>query len=656
MLLTVAYPVAAWRVAPDRHPSRSDMHVRWQSSIDGRTSLLQPTLSATAHASPLVEVADPPTLPELDLSANVVGLKLQLKARGLKVSGKKAELIERLRSHAELSSQDDADLPSQAEAKELVVASASGDIAEIVDELELEADDEENSLWAKFVEEGKWDTDDGLEPDWTEFISMDFGEVVEPKGLSGARRRRSSIGIPEKRALSKEAMARIGCYGCGADLQCCEPAAAGYVEEERYVEKAARRQLRILLCNRCRAMAHGNILPAVVEGRLRSASNSNETSAYLGVGVTTPDQLRTELKPIRDQKVLAVLLVDVTDITGSFLPQIRDLIGRNPIMLIGTKSDLLPKDTVQEHFLEWMVQTLSQFIQVIDAHLVSAKTDAGMHDAMRAIMRDRRGRDVFVLGAANCGKSLFIGSFLEHSEEGRPTKLPISSSTPGTTLKLIPLDVFDGKRMLFDTPGLHLSHRLTASLLPEELKSMIPRGRIKPYTPRPETGLEGCSFFWGGLVRVDVRKAPLSARLTFVSAAGNLRVTQLCEGGVQGAADYYAAEVGRTLTPPLTQESAKDLGELEMRKRVEIDLHENEQECDISISGLGFISVGSVSSLRKGEMFTMIDVWVPKEVKVSLRPPMPVGGLPNQVEYLPDDPIQDSEMDIDETEAMETED
>ena len=53
-------------------------------------------------------------------------------------------------------------------------------------------------------------------------------------------------------------------------------------------------------------------------------------------------------------------------------------------------------------------------------------------------------------------------------------RLPISSATPGTTLRMIGVDCFDGSSMLFDTPGVHLQHRLSALLLPDELKAILP--------------------------------------------------------------------------------------------------------------------------------------------------------------------------------------
>ena len=175
-----------------------------------------------------------------------------------------------------------------------------------------------------------------LEPDWEQFVPDDGANPNLKK-----RRQRAEKGLAKPMKPSKVAKHRVACYGCGADLQTEAPAAAGYVEPDRYQLKAQHRQLKLLLCRRCRALSHGDILPAVVEGRLKTAvpdptapavdesieagSATAERGVY-GIGVTTPEELRAELRPLRDQKILAVLLVDVTDVTGSFLPRVRDLI------------------------------------------------------------------------------------------------------------------------------------------------------------------------------------------------------------------------------------------------------------------------------------------------------------------------------------------
>lgn len=56
-----------------------------------------------------------------------------------------------------------------------------------------------------------------------------------------------------------------------------------------------------------------------------------------GQTLVTPEQLRLQLAGIREQRALVVLLVDLLDASGSFLARLRDLTGRNPVVLIGTK-------------------------------------------------------------------------------------------------------------------------------------------------------------------------------------------------------------------------------------------------------------------------------------------------------------------------------
>lgn len=411
------------------------------------------------------------------------------------------------------------------------------------------------------------------------------------------------------------------CYGCGAELQCDLEGAAGFLDPEKYELKARHRQLRKQLCTRCTQMSGGAILPAVVEGRLRGAGEA---------GVTTPEELRGELLHLRQRKVLVVLLVDLTDVAGSFLARVRDMIGGNPVILLGTKTDLLPKGTSVDEACQWFGDLLSPKINMISAHLLSARTGDGLADAARSVIAQRKGRDIYILGAANTGKSLFIRKFLETALGIQPKRLPISCSTPGTTLRTIAIDCFEGGSKLYDTPGVHLQHRMSAQLLPDELKTLMPRGRMKPYTLSPPP-LPGSTVFWGGLVRLDVLEAPPTLTLTFCGF--NLNVAELPPGA--DAAAEYAAQAGLTLTPPLTRESALDLGDLQLRRSVELHLEPLQQSADICVSGLGWISVGALPILRQKSrdgvlMTAKFDVWVPRGVEVSLRSPMPIGGLPSQ--------------------------
>lgn len=73
-----------------------------------------------------------------------------------------------------------------------------------------------------------------------------------------------------------------------------------------------------------------------------------------------------------------VLLVDLLDIPGSFLNTIRNIIGQNPIILIGTKFDLLPKNTDPKNIIEWLGDYAdSKKLTVLDIKIISSKKNIG---------------------------------------------------------------------------------------------------------------------------------------------------------------------------------------------------------------------------------------------------------------------------------------
>jgi nitric-oxide synthase len=88
---------------------------------------------------------------------------------------------------------------------------------------------------------------------------------------------------------------------------------------------------------------------------------------------------------------------------------VRDLAGRNPLLLVGTKLDLLPKGTDALAVADWLgAQAAFRRVAPLGVHLVSGRSGEGMAEAAGALRRARLGRDVFVVGAANVGKSAFV--------------------------------------------------------------------------------------------------------------------------------------------------------------------------------------------------------------------------------------------------------
>uniref|UniRef100_A0A7C9AVG5 Nitric-oxide synthase (NADPH) n=1 Tax=Opuntia streptacantha TaxID=393608 RepID=A0A7C9AVG5_OPUST len=431
------------------------------------------------------------------------------------------------------------------------------------------------------------------------------------------------------------------CYGCGAPLQTQEVDSPGYVDPDTYELKKKHHQLRTILCGRCQLLSHGHMITAV-------GGHGGYTG---GKQFITAEQLRDKLSHLRHEKALIVKLVDIVDFNGSFLSRVRELTGANPIILVVTKIDLLPKGTDLNCVGDWVVEgTMKKKLNVLSVHLTSSKSLVGIAGVVAEIQKEKKGRDVYILGSANVGKSAFINAVLKMMGEKDPAAAaaqkykPIQSAVPGTTLGPIQIDAFFGGGKLFDTPGVHLHHRQAAVIHSDDLPVLAPRSRLKGLSlPNPQAlhpnnkesissshGLEGSSIFWGGLVRVDVLKVLPGTRLTFYGP----KALQIHVVPTEEADEFYEKEVGVLLTPPTGKERAENWAGLGTERQLRLRFDDIERPaCDVAISGLGWIAVEPASrdfniadsNVKPPSYELNLNVHVPKPVEIFVRPPMPVG-------------------------------
>jgi nitric-oxide synthase len=436
---------------------------------------------------------------------------------------------------------------------------------------------------------------------------------------------------------SEPSTPKASCYGCGVGLQVDDSLAPGFVEIERLELKRRHRQQNTLLCARCQALSNGAMIPGVADfQQLKSAADASSPSlGFNAKALATPDQLRDQLKEVRSSRALVVLLVDLLDASGSLLGRVRDLVGGNPIIAIGTKADLLPAGFDTDEVEEWLIGALAfKKISVDSVHIVSARTGDGVAQAVGALRRARLGRDVYVMGAANVGKSSFVRSLVKDMSSmrsrqydplapGAAKHLPVESAMPGTTLRTIPLQVFSSGGTLYDTPGLHLHHRVPHILSPQENKELHPRKRLRGFVTPPidqpgsETEEEPLiSYSWGGLARFDVLECPPGTRLVFYGPAA-LRVAAMgdTEGEAFGAASVEAR------------------GGLRPVREVALPVESGAFEAvgDVAVSGVpGWVTVVA-GPVRRGLKDTVrLRVWAPVGTEAYARPPLPV-PLPERV-------------------------
>jgi ribosome biogenesis GTPase A len=73
-----------------------------------------------------------------------------------------------------------------------------------------------------------------------------------------------------------------------------------------------------------------------------------------------------------------VLLVDLTDVGGTLLGGIKDTVGASPVLLVGTKADLLPAGWRPERVAAWLARLAAlRGLQPLQVLLVSSHTGAG---------------------------------------------------------------------------------------------------------------------------------------------------------------------------------------------------------------------------------------------------------------------------------------
>ena len=207
-------------------------------------------------------------------------------------------------------------------------------------------------------------------------------------------------------------------------------------------------------------------------------------------------QFKDLLLPIKKKPAVIIALVDLFDFSGSVLPELDNIAGKNPVLLAANKADLLPDKLGPNRAQNWVRRELEYMgVKSIaniggSVRLISCKTGFGIADLLKKArsLAEEMDCEIYVVGAANAGKSSFINHILERNDKSPEKETLVkkragnenarkgvltTSPLPGTTLKFIKIDLGDG-RILYDTPGLLIPGTLTQLLTPEELKIVVP--------------------------------------------------------------------------------------------------------------------------------------------------------------------------------------
>ena len=366
---------------------------------------------------------------------------------------------------------------------------------------------------------------------------------------------------------------KIYCIGCGAEIQSENPNKQGYLPKS-VVEKSV--EENNLVCKRC--------------FRLK---NYNEVSdVELGA-----EDFYKLIKTLSKKDGLIVKVVDIFDFSGSWIEDVIDIVGNNKdIVLVANKLDLLPKSVKQSKIKQWLFKMLkAKGIKVKDILLISAIKNHGIEEAAARIDELRNGKDVYIIGATNVGKSTFINKLIELTTGDK--NVITTSHFPGTTLGMIEIPL-DRATSIYDTPGIILDYDIAHYLDAKSLKLVMPKKEIKARVFQLNAEQ---SLFFGGMARVDFVKGERQSFTLYASNLVDIHRTKL-----SNADALFEKHLGTLLKPPF--EDNISIFKNQVKKNFKID----DRKIDIVISGLGWITVNSDSGCE-------IDIYVPEEIEVFVR-------------------------------------
>lgn len=363
-------------------------------------------------------------------------------------------------------------------------------------------------------------------------------------------------------------MEEIKCIGCGITIQTEDPKMEGYTPP-------ASLEKEDVICKRCFRLRNYNELQPV------SLSGDDFLAILNGIG---------------QKDGLVVKIVDIFDFNGSWINGLHRFVGDKDILLIGNKADILPKSINPNRLINWMKAEAAKLgLKPVDVLLVSAHKGKGMEEALTAIDKHRRGKDVYVVGCTNVGKSTFINRIIKGATG--IGEVITTSHFPGTTLDLVEIPFEDGKA-IYDTPGIINHHQIAHHLDANDLKAITPKKELKPsvYQLNAEQTL-----YIGGLGRFDFISGARSSFTIHVSNELSIHRTKL-----SNADNLYKEHLGGMLSPP----SGESLESLPPFVRHEFSI--KKAKTDIVISGLGWITIQHPN--------VVVAVHAPRGVDVVLRP------------------------------------
>ncbi|MDD2433941.1 MAG: ribosome biogenesis GTPase YqeH [Bacilli bacterium] len=371
------------------------------------------------------------------------------------------------------------------------------------------------------------------------------------------------------------------CSGCGAVLQSLDPDKQGYIPSNVELHREEP------LCQRCFKLRH-----------------YNENS----ISINNEEFLKTIDIPTKDNIILYVM--DAFNFHGSLIKDINKMAKDSKLIILVNKIDVLPKSLNENKFRRHIISELNEAgIKFDDLQSISARKNRNFDDLLNGIIKTYPEKNIYLIGAANVGKSSIINTLL-HDYENNTDKMVTTSYFPGTTLQLVKVPFLNDK-YLYDTPGIYNVENIYHYVDSKNLRALLPTKEIKPLVFQLKPGQ---SLYLGSLCRLDFIKSKNLVKTSFiVYASNNVKVNRT---KLDNNADekFNKAILNPDYSPKATNiKSITDFTKHPL-------LIQGQERTSICINGLAFIDVVGQD--------VVCDVYVPKGVGVQTYPSF-IGGEEN---------------------------
>jgi ribosome biogenesis GTPase YqeH len=358
----------------------------------------------------------------------------------------------------------------------------------------------------------------------------------------------------------------LRCIGCGTIIQTEDPELLGYLPQAALDKKS---DDEAVYCQRC--------------FRLRNYNEIAPTSL-------TDEDFQKLLMEISKKTALIVNVVDIFDLNGSMIPDLKKYIGKNDLIVVANKLDVLPHSLNPLKLTKWVEKQMRSMGLKPKAVLVmSARREYDIYELLELVATYKKNHDVYIVGVTNVGKSTLTNAIIKY-ETGR-NDLVTTSRFPGTTLDQIEIPLNDDS-ILIDTPGIFHQGQMAHYLSPEDLKLVSPKKEIKAKTWQLNPGQ---TLFLGGLARFDFISGAKQGFTSYFDNELNIHRTKL-----EGADEFYEKHAGELLSPSVSDKLLRH--EFNVKSK-----------SDLVISGLGWICVAEKATVA---------VWAPAGVDVLIRKPL----------------------------------